>query len=219
MSAQELAIIDAIQEQDTEALAELLAANPALADTRTPAGVSALMLALYSGQRRLARLLADHRQGLDIFEAAALGLEAHLERSLEMDPDAVMHVSADGMTPLHFSSRFNQPAVTALLLERGANPDFISENPLAFRPLHAAVAGASLESAELLLDAGATIDARQGDSLTPLMAAAATGQIELVELLLDHDADTELRSEKGLRAAEIASDQGFDDIAEILASL
>jgi uncharacterized protein len=216
MSAQEFAVIDAIQEQDSDALAELLAANPALADTRTEGGVSALMLALYSGQRRLARIIADHREGLDIFEAAALGLEAHLERSLEMDPDAVMYISADGMSPLHFSSRFDQPHITALLLERGANPELSSENPLAFSPLHAAVAGASLESAELLLDAGASINARQGDSLTPLMAAAATGQIELVELMLDHGADTELRSSKGLRAAEIAVDQGFDDIAELL---
>ncbi|MDQ2068877.1 ankyrin repeat domain-containing protein [Natronospira bacteriovora] len=216
MSPQEEAVVQAIQARDSETLSSLLAANPALADTRTDAGVSALMLALYTGQRRLARAIADHRDGLDIFEAAALGLCGHIERSLEMDPDAAMHVSADGMTPLHFAARFDQAEATALLLERGAAPDHVSENPLAFTPLHAAIAGASLESAELLLDAGAFVDARQGDGLTSLMAAAATGQIEMIELLIDHGANREMRNQKGLRAAEIAVDQGFDEIADIL---
>lgn len=216
MGPQEEAVIEAIVNGDSDRLSESLAAQPGLADTRTQGGVSALMLALYAGQRRLARLIADQRTGLDIFEAAALGLTAHVERSLEMDPDAVMHVSPDGMTPLHLAARFGQSEIVALLLERGAGVDFVSENPLAFTPLHAAVAGASLESAEQLIDAGASVDTRQGDGLTPLMAAAATGQIEMVELLTDHGADKEARAGNGLRAAEIAIDQGFDDIAEIL---
>lgn len=216
MGPQEEAVIEAIINGDSDRLSESLAAQPGLADTRTQGGVSALMLALYAGQRRLARLIADQRTGLDIFEAAALGLTAHVERSLEMDPDAVMHVSPDGMTPLHLAARFGQSEIVALLLERGAGVDFVSENPLAFTPLHAAVAGASLESAEQLIDAGASVNTRQGDGLTPLMAAAATGQIEMVELLTDHGADKEARAGNGLRAAEIAIDQGYDDIAEFL---
>ncbi|MEA5444620.1 ankyrin repeat domain-containing protein [Gammaproteobacteria bacterium AB-CW1] len=216
MTPDEQAIIYCIQNQDSSELASLLAANPGLADTRTDAGVSALMLALYTGQRHLARSIAAHRMGLDIFEASALGVRAVIERSLEMDPDAVMHISADGMSPLHFAARFNQPDICGLLLDRGANPDFVSENPLAFTPLHAAVAGASLESTELILDAGASVDRRQGDGLTALMAAAGTGQIEMVALLLDHGADSDARSEQGLRAAELAIDQGFDEVADIL---
>lgn len=216
MGPQEEAVIQAIVDGNDDRLMETLSAQPGLADTRTQAGVSALMLALYAGRRRLALVIADQRTGVDIFEAAALGMKAHLERSLEMDPDAVMHVSPDGMTPLHLAARFHQPEVVALLLERGAEPDHVSENPLAFTPLHAAVAGASLESAEFLIDAGADINRRQGDGLTPLMAAAATGQIEMVELLTDHGADTEARTSNGLRAAEIAIDQGYDDIASFL---
>jgi len=216
MSPQEEAIIQAIKDQDADQLADMIAANPGLADTRTAAGVSALMLAMYTGQRRLARLIADQRSGLDIFEAASLGLVPHVERSLEMDPEAGHHISADGMNALHFAARFDQPSVVTLLLARGTPADIISENPLAFTPLHAAVAGASLESAEALLDAGALVDRRQGDGLSPLMAAAATGQIEMVVLLSDHGADTELRAPNGLRAAELAVDNGFDDIADIL---
>lgn len=216
MGPQEEAVIQAIVNGDDDRLIEALSAQPGLADTRTQAGVSALMLALYAGRRRLALLIADRRTGVDIFEAAALGMQPHLERSLEMDPDSVMHVSPDGMTPLHLAARFNQPAVVSLLLERGADADHVSENPLAFTALHAAVAGASLESAEFLIDAGADINRRQGDGLTPLMAAAATGQIEMVELLTDHGADTEARAGNGLRAAEIAVDQGYDDIASLL---
>jgi len=216
MNSQEHAVIEAINEGDSEALASLIAAYPDLANTRTEAGVSALMLALYSGQRGLARMLAEARDGLDIFEAAALGLNAHVERSLEMDPEAAEHVSADGMTPMHFAARFKQADTVRLLIERGGAPDYPSENPLAFTPLHAAIAGGSLESAEHLLDSGASVNARQGDGLTALMAAAATGQIELVELLLDHDADPEMKAANGLRAAELAVDQGYDDIAELM---
>jgi len=216
MTPQEEAVIEAIQQQQSDELADLLVASPGLADTRTQAGVSALMLAMYTGQRRLARLIADQRSGLDIFEAASLGLPTHVERSLEMDPEAAQHVSADGMTALHFAARFDQPEIVNLLITRGAAPDAVSENPLAFTPLHAAVAGASLESAETLLDAGVIVNRAQGDGLTALMAAAATGQIEIVGLLLDHGADPEIRAPNGLRPAELAADHGFDEIADLL---
>ncbi len=216
MTPMEQSLIDAIQNGDAQTVTDLLATTPGLADTRTQGGVSALLLAIYGGRRSIARQIAENREGLDIFEAAALGHRSHLERSLELDPEGAEHYSADGLTPLHLAARFNQPEACQLLLDRGADPDRISDNPLGFRPLHAAVAGHSLEAAELLLDAGATPDARQGDGLTSLMAAAATGQIEVVELLLDHGADPDLRSKEGLTARDLARTQSFEDIESLL---
>lgn len=216
MGTRENDFLSAVQAGDPDQTDALLAATPGLADTRTPGGVSALMLALYAGHRAVARRIAASRDGIDVFEASALGFLDALRRSLEMDPEGAHHLSADGMRPLHLAARFGQAKACEILLETGADPDPISDNPIAFRPLHAAIAGGSLEGAELLLDAGADPNQPQGDGLTPLMAAAATGQIEIVELLLDHGADPKPRSRDGLTAAQIASHQGHEDLIELL---
>lgn len=216
MGTREEEFLSAVQAGDPETVDALLAATPGLADTRTGGGVSALMLALYAGHRGVARRIAASRDGLDMFEAAALGMPDHLRRSLDLDPEGADHLSADGMRPLHLAARFGQAEACSVLLDTGADPDRVSDNPIAFCPLHAAVAGASLECAELLLDAGADPNRPQGDGLTPLMAAAATGQIELVELLLDHGADPHSQSRDGLTAGQLAARQGYDDLLELL---
>jgi ankyrin repeat protein len=209
-------MLEAIQADDRDGVAELLAASPGLADARTPGGVSALMVAAYLGRAAIVRMILQRRGGFDVFEAAAFCLVDSVHRSLETDPDALQNVSPDGLTPLHLAARFAQTEMLRMLVERGAEIDAVSHNPLAFTPLHAAVAGHCLECAELLLDAGANANFRQADGLTPLMASAATGQVELVELLLDHGASIGLRSRDGYTARDLAVDNGYDEIADLL---
>ena len=65
-----------------------------------------------------------------------------------------------------------------LLLERGASTEAVTRNFLANMPIHAAVAGgrpARYEACEILLKAGADVNAKQHGGFTPVQTAAQHG--------------------------------------------
>ncbi|MGD8378846.1 MAG: ankyrin repeat domain-containing protein [Gammaproteobacteria bacterium] len=209
-------VIDAVNNNDLDRLSDLLAATPGLAAARNTAGISALMLALY--QRRLAmiNMIRAARDGLDLFEAAALGETATLEVMLEDDPECVDMYAPDGFQPLHLAAFFGRAKAVDCLLAHGADSRAVADNPMRVQPLHCAVAGASLECAELLLDAGANPDARQHGGYTPLMGAAAGGHVEIAELLLDYQADAGLEDDQGRTARDIAQAENQATVVALL---
>lgn len=64
-------------------------------------------------------------------------------------------------------------------------------------PLHMAAQNGHLSTAEVLLRAGISRDARTKVDRTPLHVAAQEGHLELVELLLKHSADIEAKDMVG----------------------
>jgi ankyrin repeat protein len=96
------------------------------------------------------------------------------------------------------------------LLARGARVDQPSVNAMRVMPLHSAAAARSVTIARLLIEHGAHVNARQGESggFTPLMEAALNGHVELVELLLAFGADPTLRDAGGHSAAHHARSGG-----------
>lgn len=83
----------------------------------------------------------------------------------------------------------SQPARSAN--DRGAFEDY---------PLHKIAFWGDVESARVLLDHGAHIDALGEDGDTPLHRAVAAGQDEMVQLLLARGADPTLRNRYGVPA-------------------
>ena len=71
---------------DAARVAELVAADPALATPATAAGVSALMLSRYRFDRAATDALLAVDPDLDVFEATALGYIDRLRERLEEDP-------------------------------------------------------------------------------------------------------------------------------------
>lgn len=78
---------------------------------------------------------------------------------------------------------------------------------------------------QLLLDNGASVDARvehpklihsYGHNLTPLMSAANEGHVTIVQLLLDNGADIEAKTEFDDTALLLAVQQGYETIVELL---
>jgi Raf kinase inhibitor-like YbhB/YbcL family protein len=67
-------------------------------------------------------------------------------------------------------------------------------------PLHAAAGKGCLETAALLLEKGAKIDAQDNDGWTPLIKASSAGQLEMVRLLLEKGADLNV-TDKSMRTA------------------
>lgn len=219
-------LLDAVAAGDATKVAGLLAADPALCRARDPSGVSALLLAVYHGQREIVDLLAGRAAGeVDLFEAAAMGdgarVAALLDSGLDADPALRDAKSPDGFPLLGLAAYFGHPTIVEDLLERGADPAAAAANATRVTPLHGAVAHRDAERAfalaRRLLDAGAPVDALQAGGFTPLHAAAGRGHRELVSLLLERGADPTIESDGGKTARDLAVERGHAEVAALLA--
>jgi ankyrin repeat protein len=154
-------------------------------------GIGPILEALYKGERERAQELAAEAGTLDVFEAAALGNEARLEKVLREDSELARAVSPDGFTALHYAAFFGSPEAVRALVAAGADLEARSTNqefaPEA-TPLHSAAAAGRMDNAEALLEAGANPNARQHGGFTPLMEAEQQGNLDLAELLIRHGA-------------------------------
>ena len=207
-----------IQRGATAEVADAVEADPALAYTRDPQGVSALLWSIYCGQVLvrdfLLSRLAASGFALDVLEAAAAGDTELLKTMLGADPALALEYSGDGWTALHLAAAFGTPAAVAVLLDAGARVDTFSSNPQHNQPLHAALAlGKKPETVQLLLAHGADPNGAQAGGFTPLFSAAVADRRDLVELLLAHGADPKRTSDQGKTAAEFARERGHAEMA------
>lgn len=79
------------------------------------------------------------------------------------------------------------------LLAQGANPNTDATYGYNFTPLRIAAAQGDTQIMNLLLDAGANINAQDNDGWTPLWDAALAGRLQAVELLVKRGADLHLQ--------------------------
>jgi ankyrin repeat protein len=75
-----------------------------------------------------------------------------------------------------------------VLLDAGADPSAVAENPMRVQPLHSAASARNLDGARLLLAAGADPNAGQQGGFLPLDAAVQNGDEAMQELLRAHGA-------------------------------
>jgi ankyrin repeat protein len=209
-------LIDAVNAGDAAQVAELVSADPSLANARDASGVSAILLARYRSDRAVTDALLAADPDLDVFEAAALGYADRLAEDLATDASRATAVSADGFTALHLAAYFGKAEAARLLLDAGADPDATSTNAMRVQPLHSAAAGRHVEICRVLLAAGAAVNAVQRDSSAPLHAAAQHGDDEMVELFLSAGADPTARVVDGSTPAELAEVAGHVDVAKRL---
>ena len=179
-------------------------------------GVSLVLFCLYHGRPELARILADARTDLDVFEAAALGVDDRLAELLGADREPALAWSPDGFTALHLADVFGWAEAARLLIARGADVAAVARGPMAVQPLHSAAAGRHAAVVDALLRAGADPNARQHGGWTPLQAAAAHGDEPTVALLLAAGADPALGNDAGQRAADLAREHRHTALAERL---
>lgn len=211
------ALFQAIHANNEEGVRLLIAAEPELLTARSPSGLSPVLFAAYYLRPRIVRLLVEAGAPLSVYEAAATGEVGTLKAHLDADPEGVNGLSPDGFSPLGLAAFFGHEETAAELLERGADPNRPSENPMRVRPLHSAAAGNHTGLARRLIAARADVNAPQQDAFTPLMAAAQNGNAELAELLLAAGADPAAHTADGRDAADLAREEGHAALADRLA--
>lgn len=208
---------EAVRSGDASGLAELLAADRSLAASCNESGVSILLTACYHRRFDLVELLLASAPPLDIFEASALREGAAQGTALlDIDPALVNAVSTDGFTPLHLAAYFSQDAMARVLLDRGADPNAVSRNPMALRPLHSAAVSRAFDIVVQLVDRGADVNAAQHGGWTPLHAAAFNGDLSLAEYLVAHGADPARASDDGKTPYDVAIEKGHAPVADWL---
>src|SRR5712691_7826593 len=162
-----------------------------------------LFEAIRAGDREGVEALVEADPSLAIFAAAIQGDTVAIETLLAANRPLVSAVSSDGWTPLHLAAHFGKQ-------------DARSTNAMQNTPLHAAAAGRAAEVATLLLDHGASVNARQNGGWTPLHAAAQNGDIELARTLVEAGADVNARAENRQSPLDLALTRGKQAMAEWL---
>lgn len=154
-----LDVFDTAATGRTRGLEELLAAEPALAQTWSSDGFTPLHLAAFFGHDEAVELLLD---------AAA-------------DVNAIARNETLTVAPLHSAAAGAHGTIVAILLERGADPN--ARQGGGFTPLHAAAHNGDRESVEALLESGADPELANDEGRTPGEIARAAGHDDLDELL------------------------------------
>jgi ankyrin repeat protein len=117
----------------------------------------------------------------------ALVLVALLAKAAQADSSLLATArEADGTTALHWAIYHNDAELVRRLLKTGANPS--QANDYGATPLSEAAVVGNVDVLKALLDAGATVDARNAGQ-TALMVVARTSNVEAARLLIKRGAD------------------------------
>jgi ankyrin repeat protein len=173
-----------------------------------------------------ADLKARDAFGNTILTAAASGNDLNTIRAVLDAGVDVNAAGATGVTPLMFSAGYHgNLAATKMLLAKGAKVNVVCPSPTLFpmdapksgpialnkfTPLLLAMPHAPAEVVQVLIDAGADVNARDSRNMTPLMFAVASNHQNpaVIRLLLERGADVAVQSNVGETAADWARKVG-----------
>jgi uncharacterized protein len=206
------------------ALVELFLARGAAIDARNLEGATALYAATENERHAtVAALLANKADpnlpgaaGVTPIAAAAFKGNGRIVDQLMArgaDPDVM---DATGKAAMTYAAGRGFALIVRRLLEAGVGAGRAYGNDLtplmwAAGPEDGVGTRAAVEVVELLLDAGAPIDATDNRGRTALMIAAELGHATIVEVLLDRGADRTVADKSGKRAADLAADASVRD--------
>ena len=211
-----MSFIDKLRSGELADARTILGADPGLAQFREENGVSAVLIARYLGHADFAREIADAHPGIDLWEAAALGDQHRTVELLDANMAEVDGVNADGFTALGLACYFGHLEEARLLLDRGADPNSISQNDLAAMPIHSALSHGHKEIVALLIARGAEVDEPSGADWTPLHYVAESGDLETARALVKAGARSGYARNDGKTALEVAEGNGFGEVARVL---
>lgn len=173
---QQISLDRAVREGNEIAVRRLLGSG-ADVKCRNASGWTPLMVASFTGNRRVAAMLIEAGADVNAQDARAYA-------------------------PLHWAAFKNYHEVLQLLLQRGAFVNTKSASGLT--PLLQAAAQGALQSMKLLLRAGAEVNEPDNEGWTPLHKAIANDHVKAVELLDEEGADWQARHRSGVTPVALA---------------
>lgn len=173
-----------------EKVKELLAATPALLDTRASWDETAIEAAAHMGQAPMATYLAEKGACVSTCTAVLLSQTAMVKEALAADPLSVHERGAHDIAILAYTAYGSQkPEIAEILLKAGAP---VQSKALGVTALHLAAQKGYVELAEVLIAHGADVNLSvplRGKSVTPLALAAQADQKKMAELLRSKGAE------------------------------
>jgi len=172
-------------------------------DARDHRGRTPLHWAAYKGHKEVAEVLVRCGANIDSFDdqgrtPAVLAMQ---ERSASV---AKYLVQAGATVNLHLAVYLGDTTRVASLIQGGANVNVAEDSINGWTPLHYAARYNRKEIADLLITAGANINAKDEVKRTPLHIATEEDFTDMVELLLARGADVSAKGEVGNTALNIA---------------
>ena len=140
---------DAIRAGDASKVREMLNRDRSLANAKTEASFSAVIVAKVRGHDAVLREILASNPTLDIHDAAYIGDVKRTRHLLDADASLLDSFSSDGFTPLDLTAYFGQLELVKFLLERGARVEHEIRNENLFTALTGAVAEGHREIAKL----------------------------------------------------------------------
>lgn len=141
----------------------------------------------------------------------AMGNISGFTRLLELGANPNV-LYGDGGTIMHWTARASDTTLLKVVLTYGGDPNLLGGDLERMTPpIFDAISGASRVMAiNMLLDAGAQIDARNSFGSTPLITAASIAKLDVVELLLTRGANYQLKNNQGVGALDYIADYHGD---------
>jgi ankyrin repeat protein len=194
-------------------------------NARDRLGNTALIYAAAGGHAEVVRLLLGAGADAGARNDASVSALDRAARADRVDAREILlahsrgRAASDVLTALDArlleACRRDEASEVAGLLSRGASVESRARGS-GWTPLISACATCSVETARVLLEAGADPSAAAADGRTPLHFSAQLGEVELVRMLLARGADPEHRDHHGETPLEAAERGGATDAARAL---
>jgi ankyrin repeat protein len=182
-------------------------------DQPTQAIVDELVGNAHGNLTRVRELLDRHPELLDV---KASWNESPIEAATQMGNRAIIDDLIVRGAPVDFFTALVLGKVERVSRELKANPDLAQSRGVHDLPaLYFAAIGGDIAVAELLLAAGADVNAR-AQAAAPIHGAVMGGSTDTLRLLLRHGADASAPDYSGRDAPTLARELGLQEIAALV---
>ena len=206
----------AVNENDTQAIEQITAANPALVNASGQNGLPLLMNALYQRKTAVVETLRNAGAEINVFAAAALGDLTRLQALAERWSGYLNLFAKDGFTPLQLACYFNQETAALWLIEQGADVNAVAKNKMQIAPIHATATHGNQTILRALLEKGAEVNAAQEGGYTAVHQAAHRNNVPMAQLLLTFGANPHQPDANGQTALQLAQAEGNEAVTAVL---
>ncbi|CAH2322308.1 fibronectin type 3 and ankyrin repeat domains 1 isoform X2 [Pelobates cultripes] len=217
----------AINSNDEAKVISILQTGHMKADTPDKFGVTPLMAAAQKGYLRLVELLIDY--GTDVNQEDGSGknslmlacFSGQLAVAQYLRKQGATWESRDkcGSTAMHWAADGGHLKVIQWMINDGCEVD-VKDHQSEWTPLMrvSAITG-NTDIAQILIIAGANVNAKDRDGKTPLMIAALNNHENLVRLLIEKGAKCDIKTEYGISIMDMAKAFNRQSVVDILEEL